>query len=336
MVGDEVTLDYVASKAGVSRAAASRALNDRPGVADDVRDRVKTIAESLNYRPNRAAQNLAGGRTRVVGLVLGGNELQTDIYAASLTQAVAKAADSFDEGLMLLLAGQEPGRAVQNLLRDGLVDGVIVTALAMYEPWVEELMQTKLPKVILGSRPVGVTAPFVGVENCESSALIVEHLLDTGCQHVGIVTGPLDRLDSQLRLKGYRLAHERRNLAIDDALVVEGTFQRESGYVQGNILLERGVDAVFARNDERALGVLRAATERGIACPADLSVAGFDGTSFLDQLGIDVTTLVQPFDELGMTAMGMLVDLLCGKELADSGISVAPTVRFGSTTRPAS
>lgn len=330
-MAEEVTLDVVAKKAGVSRATASRALNQRAGVADDVRDRVRMVADSLNYRPNRAAQNLAGGRTRVVGLVLGSDQLQTDRYATSLVQAIAGAADHFDEGLMLLLGSQEPGRAVQNLLRDGLVDAVVVSAVALAENWVAELLDTDLAKVLIGSHPERATLHSVDVENRDSSAQIVGHLLDSGCRRLGTVTGPLDRVDAQLRLEGFRLAHEKRGLAIDEDLIAVGDFRLPSGYTNGGSLLRSGVDGIFAANDDMARGVIAAINEQGMGCPENVSVAGFDGIAAAEMSAVELTTVVQPFDEVAMTAMRSLVDLLAKKDVPVTQL-VEPQIRFGSTT----
>jgi len=144
-------------------------LNGKAGVAADVRDRVQLVADALDYRPNRAAQNLAGGRSSVVGLVMRSQALVEDFYAASLIQAMASAADQHDEGLMLLMGGKEPGRAVANLLRDGLVDGVVVSSVASGEPWVEELLDAKIKTVMFGSHPTRTDLPKIEVENTEAS-----------------------------------------------------------------------------------------------------------------------------------------------------------------------
>ena len=118
-----MTLDDVARVSGVSQAAASRALNGRRGVRREVRERVERVAQSLGYRPNRAARNLASGRSAVIGLVIPSVELRLDPYGASVTHAVARAATELDQGLMLVLDTGEPGRTVQHILRVGSSTG---------------------------------------------------------------------------------------------------------------------------------------------------------------------------------------------------------------------
>lgn len=331
---EDVTLDDVARTSGVSRATASRALNGRDGVRSDVRQRVELVADALGYRPNRAAKNLAGGRASVIGLVIGNDELRTDPYAGALIQAVARSADLHDEGLMLILDSGEPSRAVQRLVGDGLVDGVIISAVAVGDRWVEELLDAQLPTVLVGAHPRRSDVNVIDVENRRSSARMVGRLLDSGCRRVGTITGPLDRVDATRRLEGYHDAHRERGLKVDHNLIVHGDFSRAVGYELSDRLLDRPVDGVFCANDEMALGLLRRATERGLTSPQDLSVAGFDGTSDVESSGHLLTTVEQPFVELGSTAVQALISYIEGTT-PERYLLLEPTIRVGRTTRPA-
>ncbi len=329
----DVTLNDVARKSGVSRATASRALNGRDGVRPDVRERVAIVAESLGYRPNRSAQNLAGGRSSVIGFVLNTDELYIDVYGSSLMQAVVRAADRHNEGLMLLMDKEEPNVAVRNLLRDGLIDGVIVSAVAIGQRWVEQLLDAQVPTVLVGAHPRRSDVHVIDVENKRSSANLVEFLLNSAGPRVATVTGPLERVDASLRLEGYRAAHETRGLDVDEELVVAGDFSFWSGYEAADALLDVSPDAIFCANDEMALGLIRRAEERGIDVPSQLSVAGFDGTSSLERYGRKVTSVRQPFDVLANTAVESLVTLIEGGTVP-LHIPVDPEVFGGDTTQP--
>ena len=133
-----------------------------------------------------------------------------------MTHAIARAATELDQGLMLVLDTGEPGRTVQHILRDGLIDGVLVSAVAAGETWVEQLLSADLPAVLIGSHPTRTDVDVVDVENLESSARVVEHLIEQGCRRIATITGPLDRVDATQRLNGFRLAHERHGLAVDE------------------------------------------------------------------------------------------------------------------------
>jgi LacI family transcriptional regulator, galactose operon repressor len=332
-VGGQVTLDDVARVAGVSRAAASRALNGRNGVRPAVRERVTQASDSLGYRPNRAARNLASGRSAVIGLVIPSDELRVDPYGASMVHSVARAADAADQGLMLFLASSEPGEHIRRNLRDGLIDGVIVSAVAVGERWIEELLDADRPTVIVGApHPRRSDVPVVGTENRASSAAAVEHLFDQGCERVAIITGPLDRGDGARRLEGYRDAHRRRGVPVDEELVIVGDFNRASGRAAGERLVGIAPDGVFACNDEMALGALAAFDRAGIVVPDQIAVVGFDGTSAAEVAGVSLTTLVQPFDELGRVAVAELLALLAG-EPVELFQMLAPRLVVGESSR---
>lgn len=315
--GSAVTLDDLARLAGVSRASASRALNQRAGVRPEIRERVTHLAASLGYRPNRAARNLATGRSSVIGLVIPSADLRVDPYGAAMIHAVARAATEADQGLMLILDGEGPGRAVRHILRDGLIDGVIVSAVAAGEGWVEELLNAELPTVLIGSHPTRTDVDVVDVENELASVRLTEHLFDQGCRRLATVTGPLERVDAQLRLAGFRAAHERRRVRLDERLVIEGDFGRVSGVKAGERIAtmraRQRPDGVVAANDEMALGVIKALTHAGLAVPEDVAVVGFDGTaSDADVVEITVTSVRQPFGEIATAAVDELVARIDG------------------------
>ncbi len=334
----EVTLDDVAQDAGVSRATASRALNGRPGVKADVRARIKSSARNLGYRPNRAARNLAGGRASVIGLVIGSDQLADTPYQAAILQHVANEADQRDEGLMLLMESSKPSEAVRRLLADGLVDGVIVSVVALGPQWVEELLDARVPTVLIGFHPQRSDVAVVEVENLESSAELVGNMIDGGCKRVGTMTGQLARIDGVDRLAGYRLAHERRSIPVDETLIVGGDFRRKTGYELADQLLDNGVDGIFAANDEMATGIYLRAMERGLRIPEDLSLAGFDGhLTRRRKLSLAthqplLTSVVQPFQELAAAAVEALLEAIANDDRPENRI-ITPHIFHGDTTR---
>ncbi len=331
-MGKHVTLDDVARAAGVSRATASRSLNNRIGVREDVRRNVQKVAKSLGYRPNQAARTLAGGSSSVIGLVLGSAGPRSYSYEAVIVQEVAKAASESDLGLLLVADALAPSQGVRNLLSDGLVSGVVVSVVATRNQWVNELLAADIPSVLIGQGESESPIRTVEVENLESSAEVVGHLLDTGCRRVGTITGPLNRYDAAMRYRGYRLAHERRSLEVDDSLVFEGDFDRDRAYELAAPLLDQNPDGVFGANDQSALAVYRRAIERGLVVPDQLSVAGFDG-SFADAyVSPRITSMVQPFREIARGAVGALIEVMGGSNDVSSQY-IDPDIFFGDTTR---
>ncbi|MEM1335197.1 MAG: LacI family DNA-binding transcriptional regulator [Actinomycetota bacterium] len=322
------TLDEVARVSGVSRAAASRALNGRGGVRDDVRERVRHVAASLGYRPNRSAQNLAGGRASVIGLVMPSEELQLDLYGASILQAVADAADRHDQGLMLHLTRTEPSRAVGDMMRDGLIDGVIVSAKALGRRWVDEVLDAGMPTVLIGGRTDRRGVHAVVVENVRSVGQLVEHLHEEGCRRIAHVRGPANRADALERERGYLEALGRLGLPVLSELIVDGDFTRESGRRVTPSLLEHRPDAIVAANDEMAIGTMHAIEAAGRSVPGDVCVVGFDGT---EPHGVAITTARQPFADMGELAVRTLIGVIAGHEVPNEQV-VEPTIVITATS----
>lgn len=326
-----VSLDDVAKVSGVSRATASRALNDRDGVRPAVRERVRSVAAQLGYRPNRAAQFLASGRASVIGLVMPSDELRVDPYGASLIQAVAGAADRHEEGLMLLLTHNEPNRAVRHTLHDGLIDGIVVSSVALGAEWVEQLLESAVPAVLVGTHPTRTDVATVEVESFDATIELVEHLLDQGCRRIAHVTGLLDREDARQRLDGFREAHRRHDIDLDEQLIVDGAYTRASGRSAMHKLLPAYPDAVVAANDEMAIGVMDVVKHEGLSIPGDIAIAGFDGTAAVEALDPSLTTVRQPFDELAETAVSTLVSILAGVD-APTRQMIRPQLVIGAST----
>jgi LacI family transcriptional regulator len=334
-----VTLDDIARLGGVSRATASRALNRRGGVRPEIRERVTRLADSLGYRPNRAARNLATGRSSVIGLVVPSTDLRVDPYGAATIHAVARAANDADQGLMLVLDSDTPGQTVRHILRDGLIDGVVVSAVAAGEAWIEELLNAELPVVLIGNHPTRRDVDVVDVENEHASSRVTSHLFEQGCRRLATVTGPLHRVDATLRLAGFRQAHAARGVKLDERLVFVGDFGRASGAAAGaaiaKLRLRQRPDGVFAANDEMALGLIRSLGHAGIAVPDDIAVVGFDGTATdPDAVDVTVTSMRQPFDEIARAALTELLARIDGSP-ARGRLLIDPELFVGrSSERP--
>jgi len=328
----QVTLEDVAQLSGVSLATASRALNGRPGVRDDVRVRVSEASNRLGFRPNRAARHLASGRSQVIGLVIPSAELRVDPYGASMTHAVGRAAARRDHGLMLHLAVDEPGDTVHHILRDGLIDGLLISTVAFGHSWVEELLDARLPTVLIGRHPTRDGVGGVDVENVESSAAAVTHLFEQGCRRVATITGRLERADARLRVEGFRLAHRRAGREVDESLILHGDFSRESGSVVAQQVIELGADGVFAANDEMAQGAMWTFTRAGLRVPDDMAVVGFDGTAFGEFMNPTLSTVSQPFDDIATTAVDELLAGIAGRARTTQPILLQPRLVIGGSS----
>ncbi|QNP76074.1 LacI family DNA-binding transcriptional regulator [Streptomyces roseirectus] len=299
----------VARIAGVSQKTVSRVFNDEPYVSADVRRRVLDAAEQLGYRRNNAARALASGRTRSIGVVT----LGTALYGpASLLMGVEKVVR--DTGYALRVVNTVEGDpagiagAVNSLLDQG-VDGIVVS-----EPIDEPgsiSRSVDVPVLVIGA-PSPVLSPTVlsagdGADLMARTA--TEHLLDLGHVTVHHLAGPQRWFAARDRLAGWRAVLTERGRHLPP--VVEGDWSAASGYRAGRELARLpDLTAVFAANDDMAIGLIRALTEAGLRVPQDVSVVGFDDIPVAAYVTPPLTTVRQPFDAVAQEGLKRLVHVI--------------------------
>ncbi|WP_439145672.1 LacI family DNA-binding transcriptional regulator [Streptomyces canus] len=297
----------VARLAGVSQKTVSRVFNGERYVSADVRGRVLQAAEELGYRLNSAARALASGRTRSIGVVA----LGTALYGpASLLIGIERAAR--DAGYALRVVNTQEGDpagvagAVESLLEQG-VDGIVVS-----EPIDEGSVPLRagVPVLVLGAPATfggpRAVAAGVGAESLARAA--TEHLLDLGHVTVHHLAGPQRWFAARDRLQGWRAALAERDRA--QPPVIEGDWSASSGYTAGRELATADVTAVFAANDDMAVGLIRALLEAGLRVPEDVSVVGFDDIPVSAYVTPPLTTVRQPFDAVAREGLRLLVQAI--------------------------
>ena len=312
-------LQHIAKIAGVSKSTVSRVINDQPNVSEDTRRRVLEAINVSGYRPNKAARALVTRQTRVLSIVIP-TEMSatfTDPYFPALVQSISLAANECNYAVMLWVGNnaEEAERYCDRILNNGFFDGVIIASSVDDDPLLKRLVQTELPHVLIGPEQEQVQCS-IDVDNRSASCDAVTHLLNLGFRRVGTITGPLNTGAARARLDGYRDALEQAGITVDEALVVQGTFNEASGYAAMNILIARGIDAVFCASDMMALGALRALLDAGLQVPDDVALVGFDDMPFAATTHPPLTTVRQPIAELGRKAVKLLISLIEGEPLS--------------------
>jgi DNA-binding LacI/PurR family transcriptional regulator len=304
------TLDELATLAGVSRATVSRVINGGP-VSETTRQRVLAVLEGSNYRPNAAARTLASGRSGVVGVVMHVSPglLFQDAYFSQLLHGMSDALAEQAAGMMLWLGHRSRQETLDQILWTGPLDGVIVTADNLEDTLVDGLLESTLPTVLIGHRQSDRTASYVDIDHLQAADTITAHLVRTGRQRIGHISGRRGTVAGEDRLTGYRRAMARAGLSTD-GLVVEGDFNRVSGARAAVDLLERGVDAIFCANDATAEGALDTIHASGLRVPDDVALAGFDDVELAAHLDPPLTTIRARVQEQGAEAAHTLLELL--------------------------
>jgi DNA-binding LacI/PurR family transcriptional regulator len=212
-------------------------------------------------------------------------------------------------GMMLWLGNRTKQETLDQILRMGLMEGVIVTAYNLEDPLVDGLLASSVPTVLVGHRRAERSASYVDVDHVRAADAVTSHLLDVGRRRIGHITGRRGTVAGEDRIVGYVHAMGRAGLATD-GLIVDGDFRRSSGVAGALELLDRDVDAIFCANDATAAGALESIRARGLRTPEDVALAGFDDLDFAAELDPPLTTVRQGIRAQGAEAAHTLSQLL--------------------------
>lgn len=304
-----VTLHDVAAAAGVSKSTVSRVLDERlPRSDSDTAKLVRKVAAELGYVRDVSAASLRRGRTMTIGVIV---PRLTDTVMAMLYEAIARSCRRTGQFAIVATTDDKPdaGReAVETLLSRG-VDGLILSTARLDDGFPMEL-QRRGVNYVLALRTDGHSPSSVGDDQL-GGYLATRHLLDLGHRRIGLIAGPLSFASSALnRLRGYRQAIEETGAKINSEWIVESSFGIDSGADAAERLmaLDDRPTAVFAVNDNTAIGALSAFSRRGLSVPEDISLVGYNDIPLVSRLPIPLTTVRVPFDQIASSAIDLLND----------------------------
>ena len=322
----------VAKVAGVSHQTVSRVLNDFPKIRPATRDRVLAAIEELGYRRNTAARTLVTRRSRTIGVITADMSHFGPANTLLGLESASRAA-----GYSLSLAGLPEisaaslAAAVDRVLDQAVAAVVVIVAHQAALTFAQSL-RIGVPLVLVEG-DLSALPLTAGVDQIEGARLATSHLLDLGHETVVHLPGPANWLEAAARREGWRMELEERGRPIP-ALMAEGDWSSRSGYEASRAMLrERRPTAVFAANDQMALGLLRALHEAGIRVPEDVSVVGFDDLPESGFFTPPLTTVRQDFEKLGQRTMALLLRVFAG-ELDASEPLVEPLLIVRSSTAP--
>ena len=332
------TLDEVAALAGVSRSAASRAINQSGHASRATREAVERAVRELGYVPNPTARALAIQQSGAVVLAISrhDSELFADPFWAQIIAGVSAALERTELVLMLALADSEFGRArLERILRSRRADGVMLMGLHGDDPLYRFAEKLDLP-VVYGGRPLNAEpAWYVDADNRGGARLAAEHLIGLGRRRIATITGVMDTHVGVARLRGFQDALAVAGL--DTSLVEQGDFTEASGAAAMTRLLaaHSDLDAVFAASDNMAAGALRAIKAAGRSVPGDVAVVGFDDNVIARYTSPPLTIVSQPIKQLGWEMAKMLVGLIDGEQPGPLILPTRLVVRESTEPPPA-
>jgi LacI family transcriptional regulator len=330
-VAKKATILDIAQLAGVSPATVSRVINRRPDVDRQTRERVLRVIAEKGYVPSITAAGLAGGRNRLIGMLL---PLFTWPILADLVRGISEILKQTSYELVLYTYDDEDltrdRRAIINhLLATQLTAGLLAVFPGQLADQLTELYQQGVPVVTIDDQREHVT-PWVRADNVTGAHEAVRHLIRLGHRRIAHIRGPQEYLASHDRHRGYLLALREAGITPDDDLALEGDFLSPSGYACAQRLFdlppEKRPSAIFASADQMAYGVLRAAEERNLSVPRDVALVGFDDDAPSAHVRPALTTVHQPSFEMGQEGIRLLLALLAESEGSDASTD-APLTR---------
>lgn len=309
----KVTLEMVAQAAGVSPSTVSRILNGTAVVSDDKRQAVEQAIATLGFVPNPVARGLAGGRTLSVGVVT--QTIDSPFFGGALRGVEGElSAAGYSP---LFVSGHwnvaQEARCI-DVLRARRVDGIIVLDGRLADAALTALAAS-LPVVVTGRTLKAPGVFSLSFDNFEGARLATHHLLQRGHRRIAFITGDSRHPDAKERLRGYRAAMQAAGQTLDPALVVPGQYTEDSGRLAVERLLDGSVDfsAIFAANDQMALGASLGLHRRSLQVPKDVSLVGFDDVAAATFSIPPLSTVHHPVHELGQIAARAMLQLLAGE-----------------------
>ncbi|RDV25596.1 LacI family transcriptional regulator [Alteromonas aestuariivivens] len=315
------TIREVALLAGVSVATVSRTLQQPERVSPKTRQKVMSAVAEVGYKPNLMAVKFRSGKTHNLVVLV---PTVANVFFARVISGMQQTAA--EHGYAILLANTLGNATIETdyakMVQTSQADGLI--QLRAFNPFDSSVVNGHglYPMVNACETLEQIACPVVTLDNRRAAKAMTEHLLSLGHRRIALIKGPKDSPLTRQRLAGYQDALAQAGIDFDERLLFAGDFTLQSGHTAAQQILnqQHRPTAVFCENDETAIGAIQAFKQAGMKIPHDMSVAGFDDIAFARFCDPPLTTIAQPAEEFGRTAVTLLIDLI------EQKLTKAPTV----------
>ncbi|WP_094547242.1 LacI family DNA-binding transcriptional regulator [Petroclostridium xylanilyticum] len=329
------TINDIAKIAGVSRSTVSRVLTNNPNVNPITREKVKKIIDIYNYQPNSLARGLVLGRIDIIALIIG--DIRNPFYS-ELTWVIENILSQ--NGYMVVLCDSEYSTEKEELYLKAAKQygfaGVVMTSAMESDNLNSVLKSMNCPVVLLNRYLKSFEGDVVILDNFQAGYIATRHLIELGHSKIAILTGPVNSTSSVERFNGYKNALENFGIEYREDFVTHGDLKMETGYEYGLSLLKRKENkptAVVAGNDLMAIGIIEAYKKMKMRIPEDLSIIGFDDIPISSTASINLTTIRQPFYEMGKMVAELLLKRINNEQCEYRKIILNPQLVVRETTR---
>jgi len=328
-----VTIRDVAKATGVSINTVSRALNDKPDINKETKERVLKVAKELGYIKDATALSLRYGLTKVIGVIL---EDSSNPFFSEVLKGIEKEAKRNGFNVIFMNTEKEyklEEEAIKTML-SRRVDGIIVSPTQERSDDIKFLVKSGIPTVVLGVHFEDVEVPEVYSNDVNGGYLATKHLIERGRRKIIYMSGFLYKSVARMRLEGYKKALYEHNIEFNEGYVFEVEEGVENSYKKMLEVIDSGTkfDGVFCFNDISAIGVLRALRDRRFAVPQEVSVVGYDDISFAQFMETPLTTICIDKQKEGELAFGLLYGLIKKKDSKKQKIVLDVELKVRKTT----
>ncbi|NUK28854.1 LacI family DNA-binding transcriptional regulator [Parageobacillus sp. VR-IP] len=323
------TIKDIAKVAGVSITTVSRALNGYSDVNEKTRQKIIEIAKQLNYSPNTLARGLVMNKSKTIGLLVSGltRESAKDNFTFEVLAGVNQYVSEVDYDMVLFstTSTKQREKTYTQLCRERRVDGAILQGIRSDDPYLQEVVESDIPCVLIDIPIESETVGYVTTDNVLGAKKAVEHLISLGHKNIAMINGYSYAFVSEQRLKGFKEALLEAGLPIHEEWIADGEFREDNAEREALRLLTNypHITAFFCASDLMALGVIKAAKRLGKRIPNDVAIIGYDDIILASYATPPLSTIAQNKFAMGYEAAKLLIHMLEGK--ATSHVKILET-----------
>lgn len=306
-----ITIKEIAKLANVSQATVSKALNDRPDVSPETRQKIIDLAQKHDFVPNAFGKGLKSRATENIGVIfcrevqpLSGNPF----YSRVLEGIEAEVAIQ-NYNLVLQLIPEHQQDKLPKMVRQRQVDGLVLVGIFQDE-FIKNIISNGIPCIMVDPKFMIENCCQILIDNEQGAFAATQYLIQKGHQRIGYISGDLERLSFKQRFNGYKKALTYNNIAVDNALIQTGGLEKGYQHLKNLLALENRPTAIFAANDINAIHGYKAIQELNLKIPDDISIIGFDDIDLAKYASPALTTVRVYKEELGSIAIRTLFQMI--------------------------
>jgi DNA-binding LacI/PurR family transcriptional regulator len=332
----QATIKDIARQLGISTSTVSRALRNAPDVNLSTKTAVMSLAEELDYSPNKLALSLLKKQTHTIGVIVP----NLDWVLATMVKGIDEVALEAGFTVMVCQSNESYGRELVNTRRlmDSLVDGFIVSVSSETKVFdhFKKMIDRNIPMVVFDRDSPELLAPKVMLDNFSGGLQATEHLLEQDYRHIAILAGPKNLSISNQRMEGYLTGLRNAGIKIDNDLIIHCDFNQDYAYVATKELLamKKKPDAIFTISDRMGIGAMLAIKDKGLSMPRDIGLVSFNNEPIVSLVTPAISSVDQPAFEMGKETARLFIEMIHSDlPMTDKLIMLKPKLHIRESSR---